>query len=608
MAGPDKVLGDLQNRQRGQAQEVELDQAYRLDVVLVVLAHGRFAARLLVQRAEVGQLARGDQHAAGVHADVARHAFELLRQLDQGLDVLFLGDSLGQQRLHLDRVVVLVALLLGLGRVLQRHAHAGLVRNQLADAVAEGVAHVEHTAHVADRRARRHGAEGGNLADRVLAVLALDVVDHPVAVALAEVDVEVGHGHPLRVQEALEQQLVLQGVQVGDLQGVGHQRAGPGATPRADRAAVVLGPVDEVAHDQEVTREVHLQDHVDLELQPLFVARALALALCRVGVQMDQALFQPLVRGVAEIGVGAQLFAVDRRNRVFRQHGLAELEREAATPRNFQRVGQRAGKVGKQCRHLGAGFEVLLTREAPHPALVAQDLAVGDAHPCLMRLVVLCLSKLHRVRGHHRQLQACRQLHGGHHMGLVVNTPCPLQFDVEAVRKGLGQRQCHIVGTRGIALQQCRAERPGLGAGEQDQAFVQFAQPFKAAHAVRLAGVLRPGAGQQLTQVQVALAVLHQQDYARQRILGAGRGQAFDAKLGAYQRFDAGATSGLVELDGAEQVVQVGDGQCGLAVAGRSLDDVIDAVGAVDDGKLGVQAEVNVHACIVGRPHRRDHQ
>ena len=36
----------------------------------------------------------------------------------------------------------------------------------------------------------------------------LHVVDHAVAVALAEVDVEVGHRHALGVQEALEQQVV----------------------------------------------------------------------------------------------------------------------------------------------------------------------------------------------------------------------------------------------------------------------------------------------------------------------------------------------------------------------------------------------------------------
>ncbi len=143
----------------------------------------------------------------------------------------------------------------GLDRAIDRDMGSGLVRYQLADAIAKGVAHVQHPAHVADRGARGHGAEGGDLAHGILAVLVLDVVDDAVAVGLAEVDVEVGHRDPLRVQETLEQQVVAQRIEVGDALRIGHQRARAGTPARSDRAAVVLGPVDEVAHDQEVARE-----------------------------------------------------------------------------------------------------------------------------------------------------------------------------------------------------------------------------------------------------------------------------------------------------------------------------------------------------------------
>ena len=67
--------------------------------------------------------------------------------------------------------------------------------------------------------------------------------------------------------------------------------------------------------------------------------------------------------------------------------------------------------------------------------------------------------------------------------------------------------------------------------------------------------------------------------------------------FGADDGLDAGAPRFLVKLDGAEQIVQVGDGERGLVIAGRRLDGFVDAVGAVDDGKLGVQAQVNEHAC-----------
>ena len=66
----------VEDRERGEAEEVELDEADRLDVVLVELRDDRVRARLRVQRAEIGELARRDQHAARVHADVAGETFE----------------------------------------------------------------------------------------------------------------------------------------------------------------------------------------------------------------------------------------------------------------------------------------------------------------------------------------------------------------------------------------------------------------------------------------------------------------------------------------------------------------------------------------------------
>ena len=147
---------------------------------------------MLVQSTKVSQLARRNQHAARMHADVAGQAFELLRQLQEGFDVVLFGQTFGQNRLGLNGP--------GNGNVLAR-----LVGYEFADAVTKGVAHVEHAAHIADRRAGGHGAKSHNLADRIAAVFVFDVFDHAVAIGLAKVNVKVGHGYPLWVQKSLEQ-------------------------------------------------------------------------------------------------------------------------------------------------------------------------------------------------------------------------------------------------------------------------------------------------------------------------------------------------------------------------------------------------------------------
>ena len=100
-----------------------------------------------------------------------------------------------------------------------------LVGHGLRDPVDLAVAHAQHAADVADRRPGEHRAEGDDLGDVVLAVLAADVVDDLVPALVLEVDVDVGHRHAVGVEEALERQAVVDGVDRGDAERVGHDRA-----------------------------------------------------------------------------------------------------------------------------------------------------------------------------------------------------------------------------------------------------------------------------------------------------------------------------------------------------------------------------------------------
>src|SRR5262249_46048600 len=157
----------------------------------------------------------------------------------------------------------------------------------------------------ADDPARLELVEGRDLPDVVLAVLAGDVADDLVAPLHAEVDVEVGHRDALRVEEALEQELEADRVDVGDAQRPGRHRPGARAAPGSDRDAVALGPVDEVPDDEEVAREPHLHDDAELVGQALAVdvgVEALAASLL-----LAQAALQALARHLLEVAVQALL-------------------------------------------------------------------------------------------------------------------------------------------------------------------------------------------------------------------------------------------------------------------------------------------------------------
>ena len=325
-----KTHGFVQNGERTQAEEIELDQTDGLDIVLVVLRDCGIRTFRTIQRAEVGQPPGRNQHAAGVHAHIARQFLQLAGQSEEFAHFLFLVVARLQLRLHLQRLF-------------QRHRLHAFDRHQLGELVAISVGHVEHTADVADHRLGTQCAEGGDLRNGVVPILVLDVQDHLLAFVLAEIHVEVGHRHPLRIEEALEQQIVGKRIEVGNPQRVSHQRTGTGAAPRPDRHVVVLGPVDEVRHDQEVARKTHLNDGAQFEFEPFDVLRPLRLACVRVGIELSQAFVESLVRSLANVIVQAH---AGRRGEV-RQAVLAQGEFEVAAFGDFDAVLQRLRQVGE---------------------------------------------------------------------------------------------------------------------------------------------------------------------------------------------------------------------------------------------------------------------
>ena len=200
----------VDDRQGPQAEEVELHQAGGLHVVLVELGDQAVAFFIAIDRRKVGELGRRNNHTTGVFTDVTHHAFELARHVP----------DFGGFFIDLDEVAQDFFLLVGFFQ-----GHADFERDHLRQAVRQTVGFALHPRHVADYRFGGHGAEGDDLTYRVATVFFGHVLNHAVTAIHAEVDVEVGHGNPFRVQEPFEQQVIFKRVKVGDLLYVGHQRA-----------------------------------------------------------------------------------------------------------------------------------------------------------------------------------------------------------------------------------------------------------------------------------------------------------------------------------------------------------------------------------------------
>ena len=177
------------DRQVGQAEEVHLDQAERF-ARMVLERGGDGAVGALQQRRGVGDR-------RGTHDRGAR--------VDSGLDVV-----------HADVL-----------------ASGGGRRQRLGDTSAHLKGESHDARGVLERLLGLDGAVDHALGDLVMAVLVGHIAQHAHAAFGIEVDVDIGQGHTLGVQEPLEDQAVLERIELGDAHRIGDHGPGGGASPRA---------------------------------------------------------------------------------------------------------------------------------------------------------------------------------------------------------------------------------------------------------------------------------------------------------------------------------------------------------------------------------------
>ena len=97
------------------------------------------------------------------------------------------------------------------------------VRDAFGNTVDDAVRKAQHAPSVARRLLGGELAEGDDLRNAVATVLLDDVLHHALAAVDREVDIDVWHRLASWVEEALEQQVVTNRINVGDLEAVGDE-------------------------------------------------------------------------------------------------------------------------------------------------------------------------------------------------------------------------------------------------------------------------------------------------------------------------------------------------------------------------------------------------
>ena len=212
-----------------------------------------------------------------------------------------------------------------------------MVGDQLREPIDLAVAHLQDAAGILEDRPGLKPPECDDLGNPVAAILALDVGDDLVAMGFAEVDVEIRHRHALRVEEAFEQQVQCQRVEIGNGQGPGDDRAGTGTTTRPHRNFVGLRPFDEVGDDQEVTGKSHAGDDIELIIKAFEIRLPLVLT----------AVLEP--RGKSGMSIAPELLVLVAAKA--RQNWFSVRRGNSTALGNDRSIRQCFGQVGEQFRH-----------------------------------------------------------------------------------------------------------------------------------------------------------------------------------------------------------------------------------------------------------------
>ncbi len=332
-----------------------------------------------------------------------------------------------------------------------------------------------------------------------------------------------------------------------------------------------LGVADEVPHDEEVRRESHVADDLQLVGQPVGDFLGQLRSPTRLGP------FEGEVREIVAIG-GEAL-----RQREVRQHVLAEFDLHVCALGDPQGVVARLGHFAEQVPHLVGGLQVVLV------ALELEPIGIRNRAPGLhtqqrvVTLVILTVRVMRVIGREQRSIDRLGQLNQQRIGAHLIRETVVLQFDEEVVTtEDLLQSSRTVVCTLHVTAHQTLQHVSAEATTRRDETRAVLLEQFPVDTGLVVVA-LEEGAAREVDQVLVADVVLREQREVVVHLaatLGLAAGvvdaassrRAFAAVLvghvglGADDRLDALLGALLVEVDDPVHVPVVGDAECGLTV------------------------------------------
>ena len=505
---------------------------------------------------------------------------------------------------------------------------AGVERlGQPIDPLGREAERLRHLAHGVASPVRDDRADHGGV---ISAVLVVQVLDHLLAPVHVEVDVDVGQRACL-VDEALEEELVLDRVDLGDPQAVGHDRVAGAPPPLADDLSLPR-ELHQVPHDQEELGQVRALDDVEL------VRHLLQRLLRHRPVPAQQSVVRKLVE-VRERGLplghgeAREPIALEAE---LQPAGLTDggAARHAVGPRAAAPLVRQPGTDGRQLR---AGLQPVLGVRQQELARLGQRRTVTDADEHVLEPMPAGLGVVDLVGDGRRQAELRREPRELVHHPVVIGLEVVRQLDGEvSIGEVPGPAACGVERRVAVAGKQATRHLAVAAAGEAEQVAAGVVEGRLHELTLEDRVLLLPGqvaAARQAGERGVAVDVTRQQDeviardgsgvelprptstraLATQRVvqlppamseaqllIGARDGD-LETDDRAHRR-EAGRASGiglgllrrLPCAHGGVQAAVVGDGQRRHAEQRGPRDQLLGMAGAVEEAEVRVRVELAV--------------
>ncbi len=540
-----QVEGLANGGQRPEAEQVDLEEAQGLDVVLVPLDHGAVLHRRRLDGHQLVDRQVTEEEAARVDGEMAGRVQQLVGEPGQVL----VDRPLRIEPRLLEEIIGELAT--PVGREARERVEVRLIDPQ-------GLADLAH---------RRAGPVADDVGDhrRVPSPVAVvDVLDDLFAAVVLDVEIDVRRLGPLAGEEALEEQAHAHRVDGGDPQAVADRAVGRAPAPLTEDplAAAVL---DDLVHRQEVAAVVEVLDHRELALELGQHVAGDRAAVAPLG-SLEGQLREPALRRLPG-GEGLGRVAVAQIPET--EAALVGIALHRGEERRCVRVLAAEGVEGRQ--------RVSIVRPKNRARLVERDPGGDAGHHVLQRaarpVVVEHLRRREETSPHPLRREPKLAL-----AGPVGRPPVSMHHAVEAVAEGLPERLEQRRIRRG--RHQIASALGHLGGGHPSLP-------------LRLTGVTER---EQTAEVGVALAPpgVDQEAVGRRRLAGA------HGDLGAgdqRQLVPLGASLLHADVRSHESVdpMAIGEPEAGPAEGDRAVHQLLGTGGPMEEAVVALHPEERAH-------------